>query len=402
MSSIDTQSSVVGRQAGAPQSASGLVSNRDLEPMFQRKSAKERRQEAKARRSRNRRNPIRDFFKSEGWWSWASSFLVHATILAALALVISSSEDMVRVFEFEEIEMIGQGPDMELGPGFDGEIDVPMTFDAPVFGNAPSSGLTAASIPDLDLGIAGVSSISEFGTVPVGDGGLGGSGDSAREGEINSRVAAGGGNTLGHLRVSLAWEDMNDIDLHVLTPDDETIYFGNTMSSCGGELDVDANITPTTNEPVENIVWAAAPRDGVYEVRVHFYTNHRNQPATTSCDVLLLIGSEKRFLNVRALRPGQYAEVVKFEIENGQLVDFTPAARVHEGDEPTENARGPVEDEKREAQRRLFAQEAYTEAMAIEDPEGRAARLRRLIDRFPGTPAADEAQQQLQEMGESE
>ncbi len=303
------------------------------------------------------------------------------------------------MLEFQEVEIIGEGPDLELGPGFDTELDVPdsintiETTTSSGFGAAPEIGIPDLDMPSIDVG---ASSISEFATT-TGLVGGGGGGNPGRIGEIDRRVAAGGGNTVGNLRISLAWEDMNDIDLHVITPDEESIYFGNTVSACGGELDVDANVVPTTLEPVENIVWTSPPRDGVYQVGIHHYSHHPNQPATTKCDILMLIGEEKRFLTVAALRSTQFVEVVTFEIENGHLVEFTPSSRVREGNERTAQE-GPIEDEKREATRRQFAQEALDEAIAIEDPQVRARRLERLIERFPDTPAAETAQMRIDEI----
>lgn len=357
--------------------------------------------------------PVEDELEEDGHWlrgllqteasSWVVSIAMHLCILVILAfLVINAPNDVDVVtvleaeatdLEFEDGETLGD-PNGDLTEALiGGEQLVTETPGSEGFATTPVVGLSEMNIPPLDLGIS-----SDFGTIMQAGGGGGTGGDPGRIGEIDRRVAQGGGGTGGALRVSLAWENMNDIDLHVWTPDGEEIYYGDTISDCGGELDVDANVYPETTEPVENIVWSVTPRDGEYVVGIEHFSHHPNQPGPTKCDILMVIGDEKRFLTV-SLRPDQAIDIVKLEIENGQLIAFNPAPRVSEGDEGEADASaGPVEDEKREAQRQQFAQQALNEAMEADDPQGRAARLRRVIDRFPGTPAAEEAQQRLNEI----
>lgn len=76
----------------------------------------------------------------------------------------------------------------------------------------------------------------------------------------------------GVLQIMLAWDDLNDLDLHVICPDGNRLYFGNARHA-GGFLDCDANARlddapPPTNRPVENIVWQTSPPLGLYTVIV--------------------------------------------------------------------------------------------------------------------------------------
>jgi hypothetical protein len=75
----------------------------------------------------------------------------------------------------------------------------------------------------------------------------------------------------GKLQVILAWDDRNDLDLHVVCPDGVDINFIRRQA-CGGTLDVDANgdvhhLTPT---PVENVFFDQ-PQPGRYRVVVDPY-----------------------------------------------------------------------------------------------------------------------------------
>lgn len=91
---------------------------------------------------------------------------------------------------------------------------------------------------------------------------------------IKERVKAAGGNTNAALRVSLAWFNGDDLDIHAWLPDGAHIYFGNKCSI----LDVDMNAGGPRNstDPVENLSWTA-PQDGVYKIEVVQYRKRANE-----------------------------------------------------------------------------------------------------------------------------
>lgn len=94
--------------------------------------------------------------------------------------------------------------------------------------------------------------------------------------EIAQRVRnAGGLYDEVDVRISLLWNTRDDLDLHVITPSGEEIFYGHRRSICGGELDVDRNVRGETTEPIENIRWRKgdAPA-GEYRVYVQNFRFH--------------------------------------------------------------------------------------------------------------------------------
>jgi len=100
----------------------------------------------------------------------------------------------------------------------------------------------------------------------------------------------------GDVQITLTWDTTADLDLHVIDPYGEEIYFRATQSSSGGILDVDANgaCNGITN-PVENVYWpyGAAP-SGTYQVYVDYYQDCGN---TGTTDYTLTIRQDNVVVN---------------------------------------------------------------------------------------------------------
>jgi len=77
----------------------------------------------------------------------------------------------------------------------------------------------------------------------------------------------------GDLQITLSWDADSDVDVHVVDPAGEEIFYGHRRSASGGELDLDSNagcaIDGIRNE---NITWPVgrAPQ-GQYTVRVDYW-----------------------------------------------------------------------------------------------------------------------------------
>ncbi|HSW67627.1 MAG TPA: hypothetical protein VLH16_03520 [Bacteroidales bacterium] len=88
----------------------------------------------------------------------------------------------------------------------------------------------------------------------------------------------------GRLQVSLSWNKPNDVDLHLLEPTGEEIYYGNSVSANGGELDVDSNAgCSIDNINNENITYSdtAIIANGVYTVKVNLWSQCEVTDPTT-------------------------------------------------------------------------------------------------------------------------
>lgn len=115
-----------------------------------------------------------------------------------------------------------------------------------------------------------------------------------------------------NVMVTLIWDNVNDIDLHIICPNGQRISY-QAMTGCSGRLDVDANGGgPQTRNPVENISWGTNAPPGTYRVEVHHYANH-GAPDPTPYRVRVRIGQEERYYS-GILTPNQRTGVTTFTI----------------------------------------------------------------------------------------
>jgi hypothetical protein len=175
--------------------------------------------------------------------------------------------------------------------------DAPLPLDA-----VPGSAELLAELP------AAVRLVGHLAAGDAGGRGMGrGAGDGRGEGiggEIGRRLRAAGARS-GDVQVSIAWNNYNDIDLHVLVesptfvPGVSLVNYTSRRGRCGGWLDVDENVVPRTPLAVENVFWARgiAPA-GRYTVAVHHYRTWGGADPTPVEVVVLVDGRQKRFETV--------------------------------------------------------------------------------------------------------
>lgn len=136
------------------------------------------------------------------------------------------------------------------------------------------------------------------GPAPARGGGQGGGFGAGFGGELGRRLKAAGARS-GDVQVSIAWDNFNDIDVHVMVEavaprrGISMINFSNRRGACGGWLDVDQNVVPMTPAAVENVFWArgAAPY-GRYTVYVHQFRNWGGPDPTTVHVAILVDGRQ--------------------------------------------------------------------------------------------------------------
>lgn len=81
----------------------------------------------------------------------------------------------------------------------------------------------------------------------------------------------------GRVRVTLIWDNDDDLDLYVTDPNGDRVTYFNTSVPSGGTLDRDDNVGVCGSDAevggVENIVWPTAAPPGTYTVELSQYHN---------------------------------------------------------------------------------------------------------------------------------
>lgn len=99
----------------------------------------------------------------------------------------------------------------------------------------------------------------------------------------------------GAVQVSVSWDVPSDVDLHLVEPSGEEIYYGNRTSASGGVLDLDSNAgCGGSDVRNENITWPdSSPPRGEYTVRVNYWSSC-GQSATNYVVTVRVAGQSTR------------------------------------------------------------------------------------------------------------
>jgi len=136
----------------------------------------------------------------------------------------------------------------------------------------------------------------------------------------------------GDVQVTLAWDTDADVDLHVIDPNGDEVYWANRMVPSGGELDLDSNAV-CSNDGVrnENITWpvGSAPQ-GTYIVRVDYWSNC--EVASTDYTVLVNNGGNVELFSGTfegsgdGGGAGSGVDITTFERTSGPAATSSPGA----------------------------------------------------------------------------
>ena len=86
---------------------------------------------------------------------------------------------------------------------------------------------------------------------------------------IKEKVKRAGGTVEGvALRVSLAWFNYDDLDIHCTEPNGNHVFYGNKSNILDNDMNAGHG---NSRQAVENMRWLHAPRDGTYEFFVNNY-----------------------------------------------------------------------------------------------------------------------------------
>lgn len=161
--------------------------------------------------------------------------------------------------------------------------------------------------------------------------------DNVADSTIKQRVKGAGGNVTAPLRVSLAWGNYDDLDIHVWEPSiiHSHIYYATRGGLGGGVLDVDMNAGgPSTRTPVENVCWTNPP-DGTYKVQVHNYNKRESVDVGFTLEVESLGVISTYYYPLPVGNKG-YVEALTIVVKGGSVTSITPGPKVEGGDSSKE------------------------------------------------------------------
>ncbi len=97
----------------------------------------------------------------------------------------------------------------------------------------------------------------------------------------------------GEVQVTLNWTAAVDLDLHVVEPSGEEIYYSHPYSGTNGELDLDNRCSNYVSGRPENIFWPPAGSGGAptgtYLIKVVWYDNCSESPAEVPFSVRVIV-----------------------------------------------------------------------------------------------------------------
>lgn len=140
---------------------------------------------------------------------------------------------------------------------------------------------------------------------------------------LKNKVKQAGGKVEGELRISLGWNNHDDLDLHLRRTRYYTggeIYYGNKRM-WGGHLDVDMNAGNLRRDPVENIIFQDLDNlpDGDYEVFVYNFTKRESRDNTYNVE----LEYNGEIHSYDGINPHSQDDIFKFTVIDGKISKIT-------------------------------------------------------------------------------
>ena len=158
---------------------------------------------------------------------------------------------------------------------------------------------------------------------------------------LKEKVKAAGGNVTGDLCCRLAWYNYDDLDLHMIEPTWNHIYYGSNRlgkgrkSACGGILDVDMNAGGGkpgrgTREPVENIFYETkrTMMEGIYHLYVHQYCRKESKDVGFEAEIDFM-GDVYHFAYDKAVNGNVTVAKIEYSRDNGiKIIESLPGTTI--------------------------------------------------------------------------
>lgn len=132
---------------------------------------------------------------------------------------------------------------------------------------------------------------------------------------IKEKVKQAGGKVDGVLRCSLHWFNYDDLDIHIVEPNNHHIYYSNKISPSSGHLDVDMNAgsRKDSRDAVENITWtdSSRMREGEYTLYINNFHKKEWIDEGFECEIECN-GEVHNFSYPKSVRSGENVMVCKF------------------------------------------------------------------------------------------
>ena len=289
----------------------------------------------------------------EPWWDlqsikgWAGSLSLHAMLLLALACWYFSpraprpaefdSQIAGSPFGLEDGDQLkggSNGTPVALSTELDAAEPAEPTFTSeltPSETESPKVSLSATSNPleaiaprrlerELRPARGGRRGDGVLGNIGAGNGDGFGIARFGNGGEVIRGVQV----KVGDPQFTLIWDTKSvDIDLHIMEPKGDHIYFGHRNGKQGGELDVDN----TWGFGPENVYWLVSTTGGrkspkvkgpgppgAYRWSVHYYAAHRDDRPPVHWQVRIKHAGEAKVVDGWLNSPGEWSQIYMLKV----------------------------------------------------------------------------------------